>query len=551
MGAISDWIIKKLKIQESVDESVYGYLNDIYNGKDVKLSELKDDLYYNTLNQTLYEGNVEDLLFFYKNYSPSNFNSEDVSIFWNKAILDKRLPKIHIPLTKQITDFMPGLLFNNVPKYSVSTGNKSLDKNINKIVSKVLEDNDFENLIKHGAILESYSGAIAAKFIIDTKFSTEPIIVLYPKGSIKVRYAYDKVYEIVFIDMYDKGKETYRLESTYGKGYIKYKLFDTVKNKEVPLSTINETSDLVDIYVTQNGKPYNKLLCAYKVNKPGTIEGESDYNGIYSLQEALDALASYRELYFKYGSRVKTVVTEDQLEKDVNGNTIIKDYENNGLDILVLKDKNINGTDNKRDTLVPTLSQQAFEEAMTDISKKIINAAGLSLVSFGLEQSGRNASAEQMAIREAVNYRTREKKLSLWREFIEDLMELSLVYKTIMTDTNGTNIFNVPEFKYSYIVQFPDARQKSDLERAQYIQQLESTGYITHEDALRMYYDPVLESDELEEKIQIMMGIYNENKQLIQSQMAANQDSPFNKTPGSKQVETNKNKDEDSAETEL
>ena len=43
MGAISDWIIKKLKIQESVDESVYGYLNDIYNGKDVKLSELKDD----------------------------------------------------------------------------------------------------------------------------------------------------------------------------------------------------------------------------------------------------------------------------------------------------------------------------------------------------------------------------------------------------------------------------------------------------------------------------------------------------------------------------
>ena len=45
---ISDWIIKKLKIRESVDESVYGYLNDIYNGKDVKLSELKDNLYYNT-----------------------------------------------------------------------------------------------------------------------------------------------------------------------------------------------------------------------------------------------------------------------------------------------------------------------------------------------------------------------------------------------------------------------------------------------------------------------------------------------------------------------
>ena len=113
------------------------------------------------------------------------------------------------------------------------------------------------------------------------------------------------------------------------------------------------------------------------------------------------------------------------------------------------------------------------------------------------------------------------------------------------------SVDNIPEFKYSYIVQFPDARETSDLERAQYIQQLESTGYITHEDALRMYYDPVLESDELEEKIQTMMGIYNENKQLIQSQMAANQDSPFNKTPGSKQVETNKDKDEDSAETEI
>ena len=66
-----------------------------------------------------------------------------------------------------------------------------------------------------------------------------------------------------------------------------------------------------------------------------------------------------------------------------------------------------------------------------------------------------------------------------------------------------------------------------------------------------MYYDSVLEADELEEKVQDMMVIYNENKQLMQSQMAANQDSPFNETPGSKQVETNINKDEDSAETEI
>ena len=39
MGAISDWIIIKLKIQESVDESVYGYLNDIVNNYPV-VSEL-------------------------------------------------------------------------------------------------------------------------------------------------------------------------------------------------------------------------------------------------------------------------------------------------------------------------------------------------------------------------------------------------------------------------------------------------------------------------------------------------------------------------------
>ena len=533
MGTLSDWIIKKLKIRETVDDSVYSYLSDIYSGKDVKLSELKDDIYYNTLNQTLYEGNTEDIMYFYQNYAPSNFNQDDISIFWNKAVLDKRLPKVHIPLTKQISDFMPGLLFNNVPKYSVSTGNKDSDKRLNSIISGALESNDFSNLLKHGAILESYSGAVAAKFIIDPKFSTEPIIVLYPKSSIRVRYKYGKVFEVVFIDIYDKGKVTYKLESTYGYGYIKYKLYDTTKHREVPLSTIEETKELVDIYVVQNGKPYGKLLCAYKVNKPGTIDGESDYSGIYSLQEALDAIASYRQLYFKYGSRIKTTVTEDQLEKDENGNVVIRDLENNGLDILVLKDKNINGTENIRDTIIPTLSDQAFEDAITDISKKIVNAVGLSLVSFGLEQSGRNASAEQLIIREASNYKLREKKLSLWEQFIEDLMELSLVYKLIMSDTSGTNTFNIPEFKYSYIVQFPDARVRSDLERAEYIQKLESTGYIDHEEALRMYYEPLLESDELETVIAKKLAEYQTNKSLIQSQL--NQSS----TPGEKQVETN------------
>ena len=534
MGTLSEWIIKKLKIQKKVDETVYGYLNDIYNGKNVKLSELKDDLYYNTLNQTLYEGNVEDLLFFYKNYSPSNFKSDDTSIFWNKAVLDKRLPKVHIPLTKQISDFMPGLLFNNPPRYSIKTTAKSLSNNLSQIVSDVLESNDFSNMIKHGAVLESYSGAIAAKFIVDTKFSDEPIIILYPKNSIRVRYAYDKVYEIVFLDMYDKGKETYRLESTYGKGYIKYKLFDTVKNREVPLNTIDETSNLVDIYITQNGKPYNKLLCAYKVNKPGTIEGESDYNGLYSLQEALDALASYRQLYFKYGSRVKTVVTEDQLEKDTEGNTIIKDYENNGLDILVLKDRNINGTDNKRDTLVPTLSQQAFEDAMLDISKKIVNAVGLSLVSFGLEQSGRNASALQLEIREAANYKLREKKLSLWEQFICDMMELCLVYKAVMADNSGTNVFDIPEFNYSYVVQFPDYRVKSFLEKAQEAQQLMATGMVSYEDCIRLLYNDILEEKELNEKVAEMTATHEANKLSMQQSISDSRD------PNQKQMDTNK-----------
>ena len=74
---------------------------------DVKLSELKDDIYYNTLNQTLYEGNTEDIMYFYQNYSPSNFNQDDISIFWKKAVLDKRKGRNAMSKTQQTAGEKP------------------------------------------------------------------------------------------------------------------------------------------------------------------------------------------------------------------------------------------------------------------------------------------------------------------------------------------------------------------------------------------------------------------------------------------------------------
>lgn len=514
----SEWLLRRT----GLDQAVYNYMTDIINGtNDIFKTPVSDEFLYEVKkNYTWYKGSVVDLCNFYRNVPlPNSFNGYANTNFWNFCNRDHRLQKVHIPVASMISGYMTSLIFSQMPQYNITARSESAAADLENIIDMTFEENKIEKLVQRGVQMESYSGALAARISVDTDFSSTPIIQFYPAGDFEIKEKYDRIYEIVFKDIYERGKSVYLLRSTYGRGYIKYKLLDITKPdvKEVPLTMLEETAGLRNVYIVdEKGKPLPVLLAAYKVNRecnalnPNSNLGASDYRGLESVFDQIDLIASLRGTYFRYGSKVKTILSEDQLEKDSEGNVVVKDLV--GLDYLILKDSNPQDTQQVRDTMVPTLSQQAFDDAMKSLIGTCCDAAGISRTAFGIETAGRNASAEALEIRENSSYKTRAAKTKLWAAFLEDLMRLILIYALIVpkeTQDSEEDIVYITKAPYNevgYSVVFPPYSPETDDERAERIKKIEDSGYITHEDAIRMYYEPILNSKQIGGKVTELLG---------------------------------------------
>lgn len=510
----SQWLLTKL----GVGNFVTTILNKELKGDVIDWKNYNEDkiLRYNQLlNKLWFSGNAMSLQSFYKlNPNPESFKTEIMdSSFWRWSDLEPSLTKVHSSFPASVSQAMSTLLFSSTPVLDVKTGNKETDKRINKVLDEILVNNNIDQLIQEGSQLESYSGGLAAKFSIDKDFSNYPIIEFYPQENVELRVKYGRTYEIVFSDVYSGDHKNYLLQSHYGYGYIKYKLYEVREDgskKNVNLNKCEDTKDLRDIYILGNdGKPLNIILAVYKKNRTGTPLGRSDYEGLSDIFNVLDSYESLMANYFRYGAKVKTEFHESELEKDKDGN--IKIPSKWGVDAIVLKDSNPMDTSQGINRELPLLDTTAFTEALNNVKKQILDRVGLSYSVFGLGNAGAGEAAEALTIRQENSYKTREEKLMLWRPFLCDICRLCLVYFDILNNNpqtmEGRTVFIVNDkYEFDYLVRFAPYKVQTDKERALDLKAIMDTGLMTKEDAIREYYKDELSEEEIEEKIKELMA---------------------------------------------
>lgn len=515
---LGEWLLTKL----GATNFVTNLLKNELSGKDLQLKNYNEDQiikYKQMLNKLWYSGNSISLESFHKlNVNPETMKSGIIdSSFWKWCDLEPGLTKIHSSFPAAVCQQMSALLFSEIPVMDAKTGNKKTDKGINTVLDKILEDNNINNLILNGAQLESYSGGIAAKFSIDREFSDYPIIEIYPKEDVEINTKYGRIFEIVFSDIYNNDSKNYLLNSIYGYGYIKYKLYELKEDgskKNVNLNKCEETKSLRDIYILGNdGKPLNIMLAAYKNNK---TNGNSDYDGLSDEFNALDSYESLLANYFRYGAKVKAVFHESELEKDREGNVKIPNKW--GVDAIVLKDSNPEDTQQGIDREMPLLDIQAFTDAIMNVKKAILDKVGLAYSSFGLGNSGAGEAAEALAIREQASYRTRQEKLALWRPFLQNICRLCLIYFDVLNNNpqnmKDRTVFIVNDkYDFDYEIRFSPYQVQTDKERAEDIARIRELGFYSPEDAIREYYKDILSEEEVDEKIKEIMSKKDETKE--------------------------------------
>lgn len=216
-----------------------------------------------------------------------------------------------------------------LPKIIVNTLVSIVLSDLNNIEFEEIEKNEiWESIVKENNLYKQLEKATkkalvvgdgAFKISFDPQISKLPIIEFYSGENIDINYDRGRIKEIVFNTQYTFNRTTYILHETYGFGYVTYKLYKG--NSEVPLNSIPQTTNLVDI-------TFDKSFCMaipYIIFESDKWDGrgQSIFDGKIDSFDSLDEAWSQWMDALRAG-RAKTYVPECLLPRNYNTGEVLK-----------------------------------------------------------------------------------------------------------------------------------------------------------------------------------------------------------------------------------
>ena len=438
-------------------------------------------------NGVWYSGIEQDIAYFYTKEAHKYYRkgqpSESMNYFWSKVNTNFR--KIHSGIPQLISEKMVDLIVGNGYEFNIEGDNED---ELQEYLDNILKDNKFKQMLLGKSIeTESWSGGVAWKLSWNPDVSEYPIIEAWQPENYTNVIVSGRVVQDIFFVYYDKGKRKFRLSEIYGvdkKGaYIDYKLEELAfgsssgeVNAEAKwimasLSDLEQTKDLKRV----SFEGYYKRLSLYKPNKLPNSEfrnsyiGESDYAGSYGAFDAVDEIISTWIQEFRDG-KLHRYFPKELMLRDSSGNlNMPSDFEKEHT----LYDDSPSENIDKQKIIYEQgdLRVEKHIESYKVWVTQILNNAGLSPLTVGVTGlESIDASAQSQQEREKVSIRTRNKKVEMWSEFLEEFLQITLdLY--LMTrnmqqnDDNSYQAQTLPE--YDIKVNFNDYIIKSQADRTE------------------------------------------------------------------------------------
>ena len=434
-------------------------------------------------NGLWYSGIEQDLAYFYRKIAPKFYRngqqSESLNYFWHGS--NDNFRKIHSGFPQLLSEKMVDLIIGN--GFALTVDGKEQEE-LQVELDAILKDNKFNSLMSKGIETESWSGGVSWKMTRNPLISEYPIIESWQPENYTNVVVSGRIVEDIFFIYYEQDNNKYRLSEMYGvsdKGaYIDYKLHrlqhDTMGQQqitdtwiEVGLNDLEQTKGLKRV----DFLGYFSKLSLYKPNKlpnsefRNTILGESDYAGSYGAFDSIDEIQSTMIQEFRDGKLVR-YFPEEFVPKNAEGNAMTPDEFK--VNHVIYQDSPSENVEKQR--IIYEQGDIRIEkhlEAYKMVVTQAINNAGLSPLTVGITGlEAIDASSESQQEREKVSIRTRNKKIELWKEFLQDFMKTVLEFHMMTKDmkqitTTEFTVSNVPEF--DIIASFEDYIIKSSKDR--------------------------------------------------------------------------------------
>lgn len=187
-------------------------------------------------NKIWYNGEPAELEQFFKKIA--RWDCERTR-FW-AAIPHGKIRKIHSGIVSMVIDRYKDIVMADYNGISFGKDSEELEQ----IWKEIEKNNHFTEVVSTAVQKALSEGDGAFKISTDPEMKY-PVIEFYSMENVSFRYRYGQLKEIIFYTDYKQNGKTYRLEETYGIGYLKFKLFDEA-GKECLLNLLPETKKLED-----------------------------------------------------------------------------------------------------------------------------------------------------------------------------------------------------------------------------------------------------------------------------------------------------------------
>lgn len=369
-------------------------------------------------NRLWYRGDPSELDQFYKQTAN---DSVAKSRFWAAVpSADLAIRKIHSGLPAMIVEQLSDIVIADLDGIELKENEQTT------LWQEIAEDNEFDELVGESIIDALVTGDGAFKITIDTDVTKYPIIEFFSGDQVEYRKTRNRLQEVLFFTDYTHNDKDYRLEETFGRGYIRCKLLNS-EGKEVALSTIPETADLLPEW-TFKSDFIMAIPLMFSKNHKWPDRGKSLFDSKADSFDALDEVISQWVDAIRSG-RVQKYIPEDLVPKDPNTGQFQKP---NPFDNQFIRIGSVMAEDAKGqiDMVQPVILYQAFVESYANTLDMCLQGI-VSPATLGIDLK-KTDNAEAQREKEKATLYTRGKIIDTLNDVLPQVVDVVMkVYDTM------------------------------------------------------------------------------------------------------------------------
>lgn len=421
-------IVNWLRIQPATDRTITIYEPYTHAGNVMK-------------NRIWYRGEPSELSQFYKSVAEGSRDSVNAARFWAAVPSEGlQIRKIHTGLPQMcvdkiaaiVTDDMEPVQFGPEGQDPEQTDGAAVQDDTADRWETISEENDWKKLVRKAVAETDVAGDGAFKISLDPDVSGLPIIEFYSGERVGYTRKRGRITEVLFYSDKELNGRDYRLEEVYGKGYIRYNLYDLV-GKPVNMDLFPELSDLKPVSWTGEFMLGVPLMFAESPRFPG--RGKSLFDGKCDSYDAFDEDVSQWTDAFRAG-RITKYIPEDMIPRDSNTGEVIppNPFDNQ---YIAASANNKEGVASKIEVVQPTINSDSFQQKYsTDLDLCLQGVLSPSTLGIDVKKLD---NAESQREKEKTTMYTRSQRIDVLEKVLPKLVDTVLKADDLNNDRTPKN----------------------------------------------------------------------------------------------------------------